>query len=73
MKRKIRNLIRLLASGLFIAGTMTIGLEMMRQRLPDAEIRKSYLLAGAILVVVGIALFWSSNKLVEQFIDFDED
>jgi hypothetical protein len=74
VKRKVRNLIRLLASGLFVAGAMTLGLEMMGQRVPGSGIRASYLLAGAILILMGAFLFGASNKLAEHFMDdFDED
>ena len=75
MKRKVRNLIRVLASGLFIAGAMAIGLEMERRRnLTDVQPHGSPLVVGAILVVVGAFLFGASNKLVEHFMDdFDED
>ena len=70
MKRKIRNLIRLLASGLFVAGVMTIGLELMRRRnLSDVQPHGSALVLGAILVVAGAFLFWGSDRLVEHFMD----
>ena len=70
MKRKIRNLIRLLASGLFVAGAMTIGLELMRRRnLTDVQPHGSALIVGAILVLAGAFLFWASNRLVEHFMD----
>ncbi len=69
MKRAVRNLIRLLASGLIVAGVMMIGLEIMGRRVDTGRTHIWYWLIGALLLVAGIILLWASDRLAEHFTD----
>jgi drug/metabolite transporter (DMT)-like permease len=73
MKRAVRTVLRLAAAGLILFGVLTLGLELLRQRLPDAGIRWWSCVLGALLVVVGGVLYAMSARLADRFTDdFDE-
>jgi len=73
MKRAVRGLIRLVASGLILFGALEIGLELMRHRMKDVAISVWSCVIGGILILLGIALFFISAKLAEQLTDdYDE-
>jgi divalent metal cation (Fe/Co/Zn/Cd) transporter len=73
MKRHVRTLICLIASGLVVFGGMEIGLEYLRHRFRQGEISLWHYVIGAILVMLGIFLFLTSSRLAEQLTDdFDE-
>ena len=73
MRRALRNLFRLLAASLIVFGGLGFGLEFLRQRLRDAEIRWSYIAIGAVLLVSGVILFWASARLAERWADDIDD
>ncbi len=73
MRRAVRNLIRFVAAGVLIFGGLTIGLEVARHRLQEAEIRPTQCIIGGGLMVAGIILFAASSRLAAMFTDDDED
>jgi divalent metal cation (Fe/Co/Zn/Cd) transporter len=73
MKRAVRGLIRLVASGLILFGALEIGLELVRHRMKDVPVGVWSCVIGGVLIVLGIALFFISAKLAEQLTDdYDE-
>ena len=73
MKRAVRTLIRLVAAGFVLFGSLTFGLEFMRDRMKHAGISVWHCVLGGILVVIGVVLFWTSARLAERLgEDFDE-
>ena len=73
MKRAIRTLICLVASGLIVFGGMEIGLEYTRHRLRGEPIHARPWIIGSALIVGGVILFVASSKLAEKLAgDFDE-
>ena len=73
MRRAVRNILRLLAGGMVISGGLEFGLEFMRHRLRGSEIRLWSCIVGAILVGLGVVLFWGSGRLAERLTDDFED
>jgi hypothetical protein len=69
MRRALRNLFRLLAAGLIVVGGMGFGLEFLRHRLRDAEIRWTYVTGSALLSALAIGLFASSDRLAARLAD----
>lgn len=74
MKRAVRMLLRLTASGIITVGGMEFVLEYMRHRLRGTEIHLGNCILGAVLVVLGAILFAFSPRLAERWTDdLDED
>jgi hypothetical protein len=69
MKRSVRMVIRLIASGIIIVGGMNVGLEYMRHRMQGAEIAWLRFGLGTLGVVLGAALFAASSSLAERMTD----
>ena len=73
MKRAVRGLIRLVASGLVLFGALEIGLELVRHRMKDVPISVWSCIIGGVLILLGIGLLLTSASLAEQLTDdFDE-
>lgn len=73
MKRAIRTVIRIAASGLIVFGGMEIGLEYTRHRLRGDPISTWPWIIGSLLILGGVVLFVTSSKLAEKLAgDFDE-
>jgi len=73
MKRAVRSVIRLGASGFLLVGAMEIGLEFMQHRLHGAPYGGWRLILGLALVLAGIVLLALSRRLAERITDdFDE-
>lgn len=72
MRRAVRNLIRLIAAGLIIFGMLQVGLELVRHRMKQLEIRVSQCVIGSVLILAGAALAAGSAPLAEQLTDDDE-
>ncbi len=73
MRRAVRNLIRLIAAGLIIFGVMEIGLELVRHRMRQTEIRLWQCVIGSALILIGGLLAAASSNLAERFTDDDDD
>ena len=74
MKRSVRMLLRLTASGIITVGGMEFVLEYMRHRFRGAEVHLWNCILGAVLVALGVILFAFSARLAERWTDdFDED
>lgn len=73
MKRAVRTLIRLIASGSIIFGILEVGLELTRHRMQKAEISLWHCVIGGVLVVLGTILFAVSARLAEQLTDDFEE
>lgn len=73
MRRAVRAILRLVATGLILFGVLEFALEFIRQRLRDEEIRLWSCVLGAILAVLGTLLFWRSGRLAEHLTDDFED
>jgi hypothetical protein len=73
MKRAVRTVLRLVAAGLILFGVLALGLEFLRQRLPEAGLSIGRIALGVLLLVLGGILFALSARLAERFAeDFDE-
>lgn len=74
MKRAVRMLLRLTASGIITVGGMEFVLEYMRHRVRGAEVHLGNCILGAILILFGVILFAMSHRLAKRWTnDFDED
>lgn len=74
MKRAVRMLLRLIASGIITVGGMEFVLEYMRHRVRGAEVHLWNCILGAVLILLGVILFVLSARLAERWTDdFDED
>jgi hypothetical protein len=78
MKRQVRILIGVVASGLLVFGVMVIGLEYARYRVEvghnqPAELDALRTIIGSALLLAGIILFATSNKLAAVFTDDDDN
>ena len=69
MKRAVRSLIRIIAAALVVFGGLGASLEFARHRVQGEEMRLGPLIQGAVLIVVGIAIFAASARLAEKFAD----
>ena len=73
MRRVVRSLIRIIAAGLVGFGIIEIAFEFARHRANGTEINSWHFIAGALLMVGGIALFATSARLAKKLTaDFDE-
>ena len=79
MRRAVCTLIRIIAAGLLVFGTLEIGLELVRHQIQvhnHVEPIKTniwHYIIGSILMVVGIILFLGSASLAEQLTDDIEE
>ena len=73
MRRAVRSLIRLIASGLLLFGAIEIGFQYMNHRARHAEINLWHCIAGAVLFVAGLILLGLSAKLAERLTDDFEE
>jgi hypothetical protein len=73
MKRAVRMVMRLIASGIILVGGMNAGLEFMRQRVQEVELNLWRVCLGVLGVVVGLALFAASSSLAEKLTDDSEE
>jgi divalent metal cation (Fe/Co/Zn/Cd) transporter len=74
MKRAVRNLIRLLASGLIVFGGIEIGLEFARHRVKNVETNPWHYVLGSLQIVFGIILFVISSRAAARLTgEFDDD
>ena len=69
MKRAVRAILRLIASGLILFGGLEIGLEFTRHRMQKAEINPWHFLIGVILIGLGAFLCAASAALAERLTD----
>ena len=75
MKRAVRSLIRLIAAGLMIFGTLEICLEIahhfvqVREHIEPATTNIWHYVIGAVLLVVGVILILGAESLAEQLTD----
>jgi hypothetical protein len=73
MRRAVRSLISLVASGLVLFGVMEIGFQYVNHRMRKAEVSLWHCLAGGILFVLGLILFALSSRLAKRLTeDFEE-
>lgn len=79
MKRAVRSLIRLIAAGLMIFGTLEICLEIahhfvqVREHIEPATTNIWHYVIGAVLLVVGVVLILGAESLAEQLTDDVDD
>ena len=73
MRRAVRSLIRLIATGLMLFGVMEIGLQYVRHQLRKAEISLWHCLIGGLLIVLGAVVFAASSRLAAQLTDDFEE
>ena len=78
MKRRVRTLICVVASGMIIVGGMQAGLEFMRHRIlishhQASELNAWRIVIGGVLIALGVLLFAASNSLAEQLTDDFEE
>ncbi|HHY86060.1 MAG TPA: hypothetical protein GYA07_11105 [Verrucomicrobia bacterium] len=69
MKRALRAILRLLASGFLVIGGMQLGLEFMRYRLRGEEIHLWPCVLGAIFLVLAVLLFACSGRIADRWAD----
>ena len=73
MKRAVRIILRLIASGLILFGGLEIGLEIIRQRAKEGGMRLWSCIAGAFLIALGVALIAVSSRVAARLTeDFEE-
>jgi hypothetical protein len=74
MKRRVRTLIQVLASGLILFGGIVLVLEFIGHRLHKAaHINWWYCILGVVLIALGGFLFAGSESLAEQLTDDFEE
>jgi hypothetical protein len=69
VKRAIRTVLRLIASGFVVFGGMQLALEFVRHRLRGSEISLWQCSLGAIFVVLGLVLFGYSARIAQKWAD----
>ena len=67
MKRAVRTVIRLIAAGIIVIGSMSIVLEFARYKLQRAEPDIWQFLLGSFAIVAGLALFAASSRLAARW------
>jgi hypothetical protein len=73
MKRTVRAVVRLIASGLLVLGGMELGVEWLRNHLGKGPPSLGNCITGAVLLALGIVLFATSGRLADRWSDdFDE-
>ena len=73
MRRAVRSVICLIASGLVLFGAVEIGFQYMNHRARHAEINMWHCIAGGVLFAAGLILLGLSAKLAEQLTDDFEE
>ena len=73
MKRAVRAVIRIIASGLILFGGIEIGLEFLRPRANHTGMSVWAWVIAVVLIALGIFLILASESLAEQLTDDIEE
>jgi len=73
MKRAVRTVIRLIATGIIVFGGLTLALEFARFRQHRADFSSRRCVVDSLVIVLGVILAAASGKLAARLTDdFDE-
>ena len=73
MKRAVRMVIRLIATGIALVGGMNVGLEVVRHRMQGVDFNLWRVCLGGLGVVLGLVLFAISSALAQRLTDDIEE